>query len=170
MGVPDVMMNEEIKRKAISHYKPNTAFCSSKVEKKFGELLDNVGIKHKVRKIFENYVDFCIEVESGHRLIIMVDGEYWHNLDGDPTKKPLKTIFEASGDRDFGRLAKFFKDKLFNLECKNDRNISLLRFKTSDIKRSLSNKEPPGFYYACGDIAIIDDFMKKLKLICSNNN
>lgn len=163
-GATNAMKNSTIKQKSIDNQNFKPEFNRSKTENKFKEILDKLGIEHKIRKIFGNYVDFCIELENNHKLIIMIDGEYWHNLNGNPQKKPLKTIYEAKGDRDFGRLAKFLKDKLFNLQCYEDRNVTLLRFKTSDIEKFAEEGGVFGFYHTCGDINIVYDFMQKINL------
>jgi hypothetical protein len=169
-GATNAMKNEIIKQKVMNNQNFKPEFNRSKIENEFKKILDNMEIRYYTKKICENFVDFCIELEDNNRLIIMVDGEYWHNLKNKNIhKKALDTIYEAKGDRDFGRLAKQMKDGLFNSDCEKDRSITLLRFKTGDIKKYLGG-DILGFYRACGDVSIIDSFMTKINLGHLNNN
>ncbi len=162
-GVEWAMYNPIIKQKAIdgfarSGFRPD--FNSSKREKEFKEFLTKLDIKFTVKKIYGSFVDICIELENSHKLIIMIDGEYWHNLDSCGRK--IKSIYEVKNERDSNRLAKFMKDQLFNIDCEKDKSLTLIRIEEGNLKKFFKYGEPFGFYYACGDVGVIDDFMKKI--------
>jgi G:T-mismatch repair DNA endonuclease (very short patch repair protein) len=142
-------------------------FNASKPEIQLKKTLSDLGIEFKTKRIYENYVDACVFLENGDRLVVMVDGEYWHNLVG---MRKLNSIYEAKKDVDFMRLAKQLKDQLFNMDCEKDRKIHLIRIKADCISDFINGKESLGFYYACGDVGVIDDFMKKINKELEDNN